>query len=66
MNIDLFGEQLKAAVQWIPFTYSYSIINSTVLTGGIPNLIYILGLLGYIVIFFILGLAIYKKFIFTH
>jgi len=61
--IEMFGEPLRTIVDWIPFTYSYTIVSNTVLTGDPPNLTHIFGLIGYIVLFFVLGLFIYRKFV---
>ncbi|MHA1490356.1 MAG: ABC transporter permease [Promethearchaeota archaeon] len=63
MDIELSSQPLRSIIEWIPFTYCYSIIKSTVLTGGIPSITHIIGLICYIFIFFILGLKIYRKFI---
>ena len=60
-NIELFGQPLRFIVEFIPFTYCFSILNSTILTGKIPNLIYVLGLIIYLLIFFGIGLLMYKK-----
>lgn len=61
INIELFGQPLRFIVELIPFTYCFSILNNTILTGNVSNIAYILGLLIYIVIFFSLGLILYKK-----
>ena len=61
INIELFGQPLRFIVELIPFTYCFSILNNTVLTGNVSNIAYILGLVVYIAIFFSLGLIFYKK-----
>ncbi len=61
VDIELFGQPLKSVVEFIPFTYCFNIIKSTILTGGISNLNYVFGLIVYILIFFGLGLILYKK-----
>ncbi|MFW9895990.1 MAG: ABC transporter permease [Candidatus Thorarchaeota archaeon] len=61
INIELFGQPLRFIVELIPFTYCFSILNSTILLGTISNITYIFGLMIYILIFFSLGLILYKK-----
>lgn len=61
INIELFGQPLRFIVELIPFTYCFSILNNTILTGDIPAPNYIFGLIIYIFIFFAVGLIIYKK-----
>ncbi len=61
--IEMFGEPLRTIANWIPFTYTYTIVNNTVLTGDAPSVFHILGLIGYIILFFGLGLFIYRKFV---
>ncbi|MFX1570254.1 MAG: ABC transporter permease [Promethearchaeota archaeon] len=63
IDIQMFGEPLRTIANWIPFTYVYTIVNNTVLTGDTPSIIHILGLIGYIILFFGLGLIIYRKFV---
>ncbi|MFX1325029.1 MAG: ABC transporter permease [Promethearchaeota archaeon] len=61
ISIELFGQPLKLIVELIPFTYCFSLLNSTILTGNTPNIAYIFGLVAYIFIFFGIGLIVYKK-----
>ena len=63
VDIELFDPTLRAIVQWIPFTYSYSIFKSSILTGVFPPMIYIIGLIAYIIIFTLLGWYFYKRFV---
>jgi ABC-type multidrug transport system permease subunit len=63
VDIELFDPALQMIVQWIPFTYSYSIFKSSILTGGAPPFTYIIGLIFYLIIFLIIGWNFYKKFI---
>ena len=63
ISIEMFGEPLRTIVDWIPFTYTYTIVNNTVLTGDPPSLTHIFGLIGYILLFFVLGLYIYRRFV---
>ncbi len=61
VDIELFGQPLKSIVELIPFTYCFSIFKSTILTGDIPSFTYVLGLTIYILLFFGIGLILYKK-----
>jgi len=61
--IEMFGQPLRTIVEWIPFTYAYTMLSNSVLTGDAPSLIHIFGLIGYIILFFGLGLFIYRKFV---
>ncbi len=61
IDIELFGQPLKSFVEFIPFTYCFNILKSTILTGDISNINYVFGLIIYILIFFGLGLILYKK-----
>ena len=63
VDIELFDPVLQMVVKWIPFTYSYNIFKSSILTGEMPPFTYIIGLLSYIVIFAFLGWYFYKKFV---
>ncbi len=63
IDIEMFGQPLRTIVDWIPFTYTYTILGNSVLTGDAPSIIHIFGLIAYIILFFGLGLFIYRKFI---
>jgi ABC-type multidrug transport system permease subunit len=62
-DIELFDPTLRMIVQWIPFTYSYSIFKSSILTGAFPPIFYIIGLIAYIIIFAFSGWYFYKRFV---
>ncbi len=63
VSVELFGPLLRSIADWIPFTYLYSIMGKCVLTGDAPSVIYVFGLIGYTILFFGLGLIIYRRFI---
>jgi ABC-type multidrug transport system permease subunit len=63
VDIELFDPTLQTIVKWIPFTYSYSIFKSSILTGDFPPIIYPIGLIAYIIIFAIIGWLFYKRFV---
>ncbi|MFX1310388.1 MAG: ABC transporter permease [Promethearchaeota archaeon] len=63
IDIEMFGQPLRAIVDWIPFTYAYTILGNSVLTGDAPSFIHIFGLIGYIILFFSLGLLTYRRFV---
>lgn len=63
ISIQMFGEPLKSIVSWIPFTYCFAIINDSVLTGSPPPINFIIGLIGYLILCYLLGLVIFKKFV---
>ncbi len=63
IDIEMFNHPLRTIVEWIPFTYSFSITFSSVLTGDIPAFTHIIGLIGYIILFYVLGLKFYRKFL---
>ena len=62
-DIELFDPTLRMIVQWIPFTYSYSIFKSSILTGVFPPMIYVIGLIAYVIIFAFSGWYFYKRFV---
>ena len=63
VSVEMFGPLLRSIDNWIPFTYLYTIMENTVLTGDVPSVIHILGLIGYTILFFGLGLIVYRKFV---
>ncbi|MFX0007428.1 MAG: ABC transporter permease [Candidatus Hermodarchaeota archaeon] len=63
VSVEMFGPLLRSIANWIPFTYLYTIMGNTVLTGDAASVIQILGLIGYIILFFGLGLIIYRRFV---
>jgi ABC-type multidrug transport system permease subunit len=63
MDIQLFNPILQSIVEWVPFTYCYSIFKNTLLTGDTPPMLYIAGISFYIIIFILMGLFLYRKFV---
>lgn len=63
IDIQLFNPILKSIIEWIPFTYLYTIFKNTILTGEITPQAYIGGIILYIVLFTLLGLYSYRRFV---
>ncbi|MFX0011853.1 MAG: ABC transporter permease, partial [Candidatus Hermodarchaeota archaeon] len=63
MDIQLFTPILQSIVEWVPFTYCYSIFKNTLLTGDIPPSLYLAGIIFYIIAFILMGLYLYRKFV---
>lgn len=61
IDIEIFDPRLKIIIEWIPFTYSYSIAKTTIFTANIPPIEYIVGLLAYIAFFFLIGIKTFQK-----
>lgn len=63
ISVDMFTSPLKEIVQFIPFTYSYTVTFNTLLTGDPISLFNLLGLIFYIILFLIISMKFYQKFI---
>ncbi|MHA1720026.1 MAG: ABC transporter permease [Promethearchaeota archaeon] len=61
MDVELFGKPLLTIVNLIPFTYIFTLVKYTILPGFIWNWEYFIGLIIYIIIFFILGWKVYEN-----
>jgi len=62
-DIQLFNPLLQSIVEWVPFTYLYVIFKNTLLTGDLTPPTYVGGIILYTVIFTLLGLYLYHKFV---
>ncbi|MHA1682939.1 MAG: ABC transporter permease [Promethearchaeota archaeon] len=60
-DIELFNQTMQAIVRALPFTHMFSITKSAIFTTTLPPIGYIVGLIVYITLMFIAGLALYKK-----